>query len=422
MAPNNKTIFVAFAAVAVLACLAAPASASPMGASGCDGRIQTLQGRPICVPFNAHGVSSGAATSRRMLKAEELLVGGDRDAHGCIPSAGYSWCASTNSCIRAWETECPPSAPVQTYTCGCICESGPLSTCNAIRECSLAEHVANVAACKASALPVPTGGGARVLAEAPAVPTVHFSAKLSAVLLLALGVVICLFGYQCHSLVFAYSGYVMGYALFAFVYALAVSGDGGATAADLALGGWYAWGAILAGIVLALVGVHSTSAGLNFTGTAVGTAFAGVVYHGLTSGIAGDPQVVAALTWLGCVLVACVLFHAFSKPMLIGGTAALGAFYIVNSAATLGWSSVSISIASGLGLEGSDAAYVVLALLFVLGALVQYALSHGDEFDLHGRRRWYPTRFRYNKPASAQKQASGAPVVAENGTTLVYGV
>ena len=39
----------------------------------------------------------------------------------------------------------------QTYTCGCICESGPLSTCNVVRECSLEEHVANVAACKASA-------------------------------------------------------------------------------------------------------------------------------------------------------------------------------------------------------------------------------------------------------------------------------
>ena len=31
------------------------------------------------------------------------LVGGDRDAHGCIGSAGFSWCAKTNKCERPWE-------------------------------------------------------------------------------------------------------------------------------------------------------------------------------------------------------------------------------------------------------------------------------------------------------------------------------
>jgi hypothetical protein len=29
--------------------------------------------------------------------------GSDRDAHGCIPSAGYSWCAKTHRCERPWE-------------------------------------------------------------------------------------------------------------------------------------------------------------------------------------------------------------------------------------------------------------------------------------------------------------------------------
>lgn len=31
------------------------------------------------------------------------MVGGDRDAHGCIASAGYSWCATTGQCERPWE-------------------------------------------------------------------------------------------------------------------------------------------------------------------------------------------------------------------------------------------------------------------------------------------------------------------------------
>lgn len=30
-------------------------------------------------------------------------IGGDRDAHGCLPAAGYQWCARTNQCERPWE-------------------------------------------------------------------------------------------------------------------------------------------------------------------------------------------------------------------------------------------------------------------------------------------------------------------------------
>ena len=30
-------------------------------------------------------------------------VGADRDEHGCIGSAGYTWCARTNQCERPWE-------------------------------------------------------------------------------------------------------------------------------------------------------------------------------------------------------------------------------------------------------------------------------------------------------------------------------
>lgn len=31
------------------------------------------------------------------------IVGGDRDSHGCIGSAGYTWSTSTNNCVRSWE-------------------------------------------------------------------------------------------------------------------------------------------------------------------------------------------------------------------------------------------------------------------------------------------------------------------------------
>ena len=36
----------------------------------------------------------------------QTLVGGARDDHSCLISAGYTWCESSNSCIRQWETPC----------------------------------------------------------------------------------------------------------------------------------------------------------------------------------------------------------------------------------------------------------------------------------------------------------------------------
>ena len=33
--------------------------------------------------------------------------GSDRDENGCIPSAGYSWCDPLKECIKSWETDCP---------------------------------------------------------------------------------------------------------------------------------------------------------------------------------------------------------------------------------------------------------------------------------------------------------------------------
>ena len=34
---------------------------------------------------------------------EQHLVGGDRDSHGCIGSAGYQWSALTKQCVRLFE-------------------------------------------------------------------------------------------------------------------------------------------------------------------------------------------------------------------------------------------------------------------------------------------------------------------------------
>jgi membrane-bound inhibitor of C-type lysozyme len=52
-------------------------------------------------------------------EASQNLVGGDKDEHGCIGSAGYSWCAAKNSCIRVWEQYCTAAAPKKAlFACG----------------------------------------------------------------------------------------------------------------------------------------------------------------------------------------------------------------------------------------------------------------------------------------------------------------
>lgn len=39
--------------------------------------------------------------------ATPTIVGGDRDAHGCIPSAGYTWSSALQKCVRPWEQQNP---------------------------------------------------------------------------------------------------------------------------------------------------------------------------------------------------------------------------------------------------------------------------------------------------------------------------
>ncbi len=36
----------------------------------------------------------------------DAILGGDRDEHGCIPSAGYTWCEAKQKCLREWEENC----------------------------------------------------------------------------------------------------------------------------------------------------------------------------------------------------------------------------------------------------------------------------------------------------------------------------
>jgi len=39
-----------------------------------------------------------------------MMPGSDRDAHGCIGSAGYTWCEAKQKCLREWEESCTGTA------------------------------------------------------------------------------------------------------------------------------------------------------------------------------------------------------------------------------------------------------------------------------------------------------------------------
>jgi len=47
---------------------------------------------------------------------EQSLVGNDKDAYGCIPSAGYSWCEVKQKCLRTFEEACVVEQPAAVET------------------------------------------------------------------------------------------------------------------------------------------------------------------------------------------------------------------------------------------------------------------------------------------------------------------
>lgn len=47
----------------------------------------------------------------------EKIIGGERDEHGCVLMAGYTWCESKQKCLRTWEEECPSTEPASVKEC-----------------------------------------------------------------------------------------------------------------------------------------------------------------------------------------------------------------------------------------------------------------------------------------------------------------
>lgn len=50
----------------------------------------------------------------------EKPIGGERDEHGCLGPAGYSWCESKQKCLRVWEEGCSDGEDVAGEECSSV--------------------------------------------------------------------------------------------------------------------------------------------------------------------------------------------------------------------------------------------------------------------------------------------------------------
>lgn len=90
--PAACTIAPPARALRLVRCGPAPLLALALFISACSQAAPTAPIAPI-----APKASTAPAA------ASAVLPGADRDAHGCIGSAGYTWCARTQRCERPWE-------------------------------------------------------------------------------------------------------------------------------------------------------------------------------------------------------------------------------------------------------------------------------------------------------------------------------
>jgi hypothetical protein len=76
--------------------------------------------RSLCIRPWEQGLNSSGALFRHchpVAEGEHGCLGCTSDEHGCIPSAGYIWCAAMGSCIRPWEKNLTSTAAMRSF-CG----------------------------------------------------------------------------------------------------------------------------------------------------------------------------------------------------------------------------------------------------------------------------------------------------------------
>jgi len=91
--------------------------------------------------------------------SNQVIVGGDRDEHGCIGSAGYSWCEPKNKCLRIWEEACYISAQQEIQYRLAQKYSKPVSDVTLKVNKETPDYMAGSVSFAAQGLPSPGEGG-----------------------------------------------------------------------------------------------------------------------------------------------------------------------------------------------------------------------------------------------------------------------
>ncbi|KUY89183.1 MULTISPECIES: hypothetical protein [unclassified Burkholderia] len=82
-------------------CISSASLAAMIACALALGACATQPASPL--PPDVAGQDTRASQAAQTAQAAPPIVGGDRDAHGCIGSAGYAWCERTQQCERPWE-------------------------------------------------------------------------------------------------------------------------------------------------------------------------------------------------------------------------------------------------------------------------------------------------------------------------------
>ncbi len=102
----DKKIIIGGIVVIVLALVAISAGAySWWQNSKTSNQIACTMEAKLCPDGSAVG-RTGPNCEFAPCPGEQDMVGNDRDEHGCIGSAGYSWCEEKQKCLRIWEEPC----------------------------------------------------------------------------------------------------------------------------------------------------------------------------------------------------------------------------------------------------------------------------------------------------------------------------
>jgi hypothetical protein len=81
----------------------------------CEAKNGEIDSAPCAGGKESLGNVTGFATIK--VCCAQRLIGGDKDSHGCLIAAGYSWCEAKNKCLRTWEEKCETDS-ICTDHCG----------------------------------------------------------------------------------------------------------------------------------------------------------------------------------------------------------------------------------------------------------------------------------------------------------------